>query len=92
MNLSSSIRWPYFDGLPELMSIRAQSSMVDIPVCNFEQTSSGQGCLNMGLTSVREVTKAGNPAIGLPGQGAKFERMSSVLMPRACWFDLSSLR
>ncbi|HEU5407444.1 MAG TPA: hypothetical protein VFU48_06735 [Nitrospira sp.] len=71
-----------------MISIRAQSSMVDIPVRNFDQTSSGQGCLNMGLTSVREVTKAGNPAIGLSGQDVKFVRMSSVLMPRACWFDL----
>jgi len=80
MNLSSSIRWPYFDGLPELMSIRAQSSMVDIPVCNCEQTSSGQSCSNMGLTSAWELTeKPANPAVRLPPARCQVLKMSSDL-------------
>ena len=79
MNVSSSIRWPCFDGPPQTMSIRAQSSMVDIPVRNFDQTSSGQGCLNTGFTSVREVTKAGNLAIGLSGQDVKLRECPPFL-------------
>ena len=79
MNFSPSGRRSYCDGLPQMMSTCAQSSRVDIPVCNFEQTSSGQGRLNMGLTSVREVTKAGNLAIGLSGQDVKLRECPPFL-------------